>query len=94
MRWVGMAGLLFGGACLLGCTSTGHREITFTLFGSTFSWEDKTYVNEQGKTEWTSDVIAGSSLTEWAFGNKEPEVNGSAQPGRSEDSLPSNDGGG
>ncbi len=73
MRWAGMAGLVFIGGCLMGCASTGHRVVKVTLFGSVFSWEDQTYLNEKGETKWTSDVIAGSSLTEWAFGKTEPK---------------------
>ncbi len=65
--------LLVVGGCLLGCASTGHRVVKVTLFGSVFSWEDQTYLNEQGETKWTSDVVKGSSLAEWAFGKTEPK---------------------
>ena len=73
MWWVGMAGLVMMCGCLLGCASTGHRVVSVTLFGSVFSWEDQTYLNEQGETKWSSDVIPGSSLAEWAFGSTKAE---------------------
>ncbi len=65
-----MAGLVLMCGCIMGCKSTGHRKVTIMFLGTTISWEDDSTLKGEA---WTSDVIAGSSLTEWAFGKTEPK---------------------
>lgn len=76
MRWLAVALLALVGSCLAtGCIAEGHRKVSITAFGSTFSIEDEALPNDEGKQHYRMSFDeVGELILGWLKPEPEPET--------------------